>query len=79
MAKFDKAVEEGLIYKVLTTNLSYQRPELFARDYYVSVDLSKYIALLIDNLNHNNTLHDLLTPTDRINKLLAKHKADLGE
>lgn len=79
MAKFDKAVEEGLIYKVMTTNLSYQRPELFARDYYVSVDLSKYIALLIDNLNHNNTLHDLLTPTDRINKLLAKHKADLGE
>ncbi len=79
LAKFDKAVEEGLIYKVLTTNLSYQRPELFSRDYYVSVDLSKYIALLIDNLNHNNTLHDLLSPTDRINRFLAKHKEDLGE
>jgi len=77
LARFDKAFEEGIIHKVLTTNLTYQRPELFEREYYSSVDLSKYIALIIDNLNHNNTLSDLLTPTERINRLLAKHRAEL--
>ena len=76
LEKFDKAYEEGLIYKVLTTNLTYQKPELFERPYYSSVDLSKYIALIIDNLNHNNTLGELLVPTDRINRFLAKHKAE---
>ena len=79
LEKFDKAYEEGLIYRVLTTNLTYQRPELFDREYYVSVDLSKYIALVIDNLNHNNSLSSLLTPTDRINNYLAKHRAEQQE
>ena len=64
---------------MLTTNLTYQRPELFDREYYVSVDLSKYIALVIDNLNHNNSLSSLLTPTDRINNYLAKHRAEQQE
>ena len=77
LAKFDQAVEEGIIYKVLTTNLTYQRPDLFEKKYYSCVDLSKYIALIIDNLNHDNTLSELLSPTDRINKIIAKHKADL--
>ena len=76
---FDNAYEEGVIYRVLTTNLTYQRPELFDREYYVSVDLSKYIALVIDNLNHNNSLSSLLTPTDRINNYLAKHRAEQQE
>ncbi len=74
--KFDEAVEQGYICKVLTTNLTYQKPELLTRPYYVSVDLSKYIALVIDNLNHNNTLSSLLSPTDRINNFLAMHKND---
>lgn len=79
MEKFDKAVEEGLIYKIMTTNLTYQRPELFERDYYVSVDLSKYIALIIDHLNHNNSLADLLVPTDRIYKFIDKNKERFGK
>ncbi len=73
LEKFDKAYEEGWIYRVYTTNLTYQRPELFEREYYGTVDLSKYIALIIDNLNHNNTLSDLLTPTDRINRFLENN------
>ena len=76
LEKFDRAYAEGLISRVFTTNLTYQRPELFEREYYVSVDLSKYIALVIDNLNHNNSLSSLLTPTDRINNYLAKHRAE---
>ncbi|MBQ1376727.1 MAG: ribose-phosphate pyrophosphokinase [Lachnospiraceae bacterium] len=73
LEKFDKAYEEGTIYRVLTTNLTYQRPELFEREYYGTVDLSKYIALIIDNLNHNNSLNDLLVPTERINRFLDSH------
>ena len=77
MEKFDKAYEAGLIDRVLTTNLIYQTPELLSRPYYVNVDLSKYIALLIDNLNHNASLQHLLSPTDRINNLLNRHKQHL--
>ncbi|MBR5739515.1 MAG: ribose-phosphate pyrophosphokinase [Lachnospiraceae bacterium] len=77
--KFDQAYEEGYITKLLTTNLTYQKPELFERPYYSSVDLSKYIALIIDTLNHNGSLGDLLSPTDRINRFLAKHRLELGE
>ncbi len=73
--KFDKAHESGLISKVLTTNLIYQPEELLQRSWYVDVDLSKYIALIIDHMNHNASLQELLIPTDRINRILAKHKA----
>ena len=68
-----------VIDKIFTTNLIYQRPELLTRSYYANVDLSKYIALLIDHLNHNVSLHDLLIPTDRINRILEKHRAALAE
>lgn len=71
--KFDKAVEEGLIYKVLTTNLVYQPEELLTKDYYISVDMSKYIALLIDTLNHDASISDLLNPTERIQAVLKKY------
>ena len=73
LEKFDKAVEEGLIYKVLTTNLVYQSKELLTKDYYISVDMSKYIALLIDTLNHDASISDLLNPTERIQKVLKKY------
>lgn len=62
MDKFDEAVEKGLIYRVMTTNLVYQPQELLSRDYYISVDMSKYVALLIDTLNHDQSISDLLNP-----------------
>lgn len=74
LAKFDEAYEQGLISKVLTTNLIYQPEELLERPWYVDVDLSKYIALIIDHMNHNASLHDLLIPTDRINRTLETHR-----
>ena len=74
MDKFDKAHEEGLFDKILTTNLVYQSPELLSRDYYISVDMSKYIALLIDTLNHDASISDLLNPVDRINKKVNAYK-----
>ena len=70
---FDKAYEEGLISKVFTTNLVYQRPELFEKDYYVSVDLSKYIALIIDTMNKDQSITKLLNPVEKIHNLLEKY------
>ena len=71
--KFDKAYEEGLIYRLMTTNLVYQSPELLTKPYYINVDMSKYIALIIDTLNHDNSISGLLNPVERINKVLEKY------
>lgn len=71
---FDKAHENGLIDKVFTTNLIYQSPELLSKSWYVSTDMSKYIAYLIDTLNHDASISDLLDPSDRINRIVAKYK-----
>ena len=73
LEKFDEAYEEGLIYRILTTNLIYQTDELLSREYYINVDMSKYIALLIDTLNHDSTISHLLNPTERIQKILKKY------
>ena len=64
--KFDKAYEEGIIHGILTTNLIYQTPELLSRPYYINCDLSKYIALLIDTLNHDCSISSFLSPNVRI-------------
>ncbi|WOO34756.1 ribose-phosphate pyrophosphokinase [Anaerocolumna sp. AGMB13020] len=74
LSKFDEAYEQGLIYRVLTTNLVYQTEELLSRPYYINVDMSKYIALLIDTLNHDSSISKLLNPTERIQNILAKVK-----
>lgn len=78
--KFDKAYQQGLFTKVLTTNLIYQPPELLDREWYISCDLSKYIAYIIDTLNHDSSISDLLVPNDRINSIVARYKAgeDIG-
>ena len=72
-ASFDKAYEEGLIYRVVTTNLIYQSPELLSKEYYISCDMSKYIAYIIDTLNHDSSISDLLNPYDRIKKYVKKY------
>ena len=71
---FDKCHEEGLIEKVITTNLTYQMPDLFKKDWYESADMSKYIALIIDHLNHDASISELLDPAERINARIAEYK-----
>ena len=73
MKKFDHAHETGLIDNVLTTNLIYQPLEVLDRDYYINVDMSKYVALLIDTLNHDQSISELLNPTERIHNVLRKY------
>ena len=74
MQKFDEAYESGLIYRVLTTNLIYQTEELLSKPYYLNVDMSKYIALLIDALNHDASISEYLNPANRIQRILEKYK-----
>lgn len=71
---FDKAYEEGQIDKLLTTNLVYQTPELLEKPYYINCDMSKYIAYIIDTLNHDSSISDLLDPNERIQSLLIRYK-----
>ncbi|MDO4489957.1 MAG: ribose-phosphate pyrophosphokinase [Lachnospiraceae bacterium] len=72
LEKFDKAYEEGLFTKLITTNLIYQTPELLSKPYYVGCNMSKFIALLIDTLNHDGSMGPLLDPSGRIRKVVEK-------
>ncbi len=74
MKLFDEYYEKGLISKVLTTNAIYQAPEVLERDYYISVDINKYIALLIDKINYDHSISGLLDNTDKINGALEFYK-----
>ena len=71
--RFDEAYKDGTICRVLTTNLIYQTPELLAREWYIDCDMSKYIAYIIDTLNHDTSISDLLNPVERIQSIVAKY------
>ena len=74
LEKFDQAYEEGILDAVLTTNLIYQTPELLERPYYINCDMSKYIALVIDTLNHDGSISSILNPIERIQNVVDKYK-----
>ncbi len=76
LERFDKAYENGIIDRVLTTNLIYQPVELLEREWYIDCDMSKYIAYIIDTLNHDASISDLLNPNERIQRVVAKYKAN---
>ncbi len=76
LSKFDEAYEEGLINKVLTTNVTYQTPELLEKPWYVSCDMCKYISLMIDTLNHDGSMSELLNPVDRIHNRVNEYKSN---
>ena len=77
--KFDEAYESGLIDGVLTTNLIYQPPELLSRPYYINCDMSKYVALMIDTLNHDGSISDILDPSERIQVCVEEYKKAHGQ
>ena len=74
MKKFDEAYEQGIIHGILTTNLIYQTPELLSKPYYINCDLSKYIALIIDTLNHDGSISSILSPNERIQNVVKKYR-----
>ncbi len=76
LAAFDEAYENGVFNLMITTNLVYQTPELLARPYYATAEMAKYIALLIDALNHDRSISEFLSPTERIQKFLKKYRGE---
>ena len=74
---FDEYYEKGYIDRVITTNLTYLPPAVHEKPYFVIADMSKYIALIIDSFNHDITIGAVLNPTDKIHKLLEKHRNSL--
>jgi ribose-phosphate pyrophosphokinase len=71
---FDRAFDEKIISKVITTNLTYQKPALFDRTWYDSADMSKYIAIIIDHLNHDASISELLDPSERIQARINEYR-----
>ena len=77
--KFDEFHEKGYIDRVITTNLTYLPPAFYERDYFTVADMSKFIALIIDSMNHDVSISSVLSPTDRLHTLLERHRKDLAE
>ena len=75
LEKFDQEHKEGIFDRLLTTNLIYQAPELVSKSYYINCDMSKYIALIIDTLNHDMSVSHLLNPVDRIKRCVSNYMA----
>jgi ribose-phosphate pyrophosphokinase len=73
LAAFDEYYEKGLMYRLITTNLVYQDPELLKRDYFINVDMSKYMSYIIDSLNHDVSISDLLDPSAKIKTLIQRY------
>ena len=74
LEKFDEAYKEGVIDKIFTTNLVYQSEELMKRPWHADVRMGKFLALIIDSLNHDYSISDLLNPIERINRLLKRYR-----
>ncbi len=74
LEKFDEAYENGTVDGILTTNLIYQTPELLSRPWYINCDMTKYVALIIDTLNHDGSISDILDPSARIQNVVEKYK-----
>ncbi len=74
--KFDKAYADGTITRVFNTNLVYRRPDLYEREWFVEVNMCKYVSYIIDTLNHDDTISELLNPIKRIHNLMDKHKKE---
>ncbi len=72
--KFDEYYEKGYIDRVITTNLTYLPPCTKEKPYFLTADMSKFMALIVDSLNHDIPISSVMVPTDKIHKLLENHK-----
>ena len=75
---FDDAYKEGIFDKLVTTNLSYRVPELLNREWYETADMGKFLASIIDFSNHDVSMDKVLTPTEKIKKILKEYNETEG-
>ena len=78
LESMDKAYEEGIISRIFTTNLIYRTPELLSREWYAELNMCKFVALLINTMNRDQSIHPLLNQSERIHKLMNAHSAALS-
>lgn len=76
LKSFDEYYEKGLIDKIFTTNFIYNTEELLKREWYCNVNMSKYIALLVDTINCDNSISRLLDPADKIHTVVKNHEEE---
>ena len=74
---FDEYYNQGYINRVITTNLTYLPPSAYEKPYFVVADMSKFIALIIDSMNHDISIGKVMNPTDKIHALLKAHNQAL--
>ena len=79
LEEYDRAYQEGIIDRVISTNLTYRRPEVAEREWFLEADMSKYISFIIATLNHDRSLSRLLNPYDRIHALLKRYNNEQQE
>ena len=79
LENYEKAYRDGLIDRVISTNLTYRNPELAKTEWFVEADMSKYISYIIATLNHDRSLSKLLNPYDRIHALLKRYEREQQE
>lgn len=75
--KFDDYYKTGYIDRLITTNLTYLPPAIYEKPYFVEADMSKFLAIIIDSLNHDISISSVLNPTDKLHALLDKHRAKM--
>lgn len=73
LAHFDEAYEQCCFDRIITTNLTYRIPELKSRPYYIEADMSKFLASIIDFMNHDSSMANVYTPTDKIHRILNRY------
>lgn len=74
LSSFDEYYKNGLIDRIFTTNLTYTSKELLQKPYYTCVDMSKYLALIIDTLNNDTSVNEILDPYEKIHELIKEHQ-----
>ena len=79
LEEYDRAYQEGIIDRVISTNLTYRRPEVAEREWFLEADMSKYISYIIATLNHDRSVSKLLNPYDRIHALLKRYEREQQE
>ena len=72
LAKFDEYYEKGWIDRVITTNLNYRLPELLTKEYYIEANMSKYLASIIDIINHDVSVEKVRSNNEKIMELMEK-------
>jgi len=76
---YDQAYKEGIIDRVISTNLTYRNPEIFQREWFIEADMSKYISFIIATLNHDRSLSKLMNPYDRLHSLIKRYEKEQME